>query len=157
MLKWRNAVAVVDSHIQRIVLAKTNESAIELSNNVNPARGRKEVRSPTDHIMVITRYLNQQGSKSRQNSYQVQPPGNIGNLSASTQVRRLWVQTIQFLLSGVRPVFQKLTHKIYGEECLMMCCPCTAHPPKNEVIKNLVSICTKYDTSTFPCSRLFNT
>ena len=42
-----------------------NKSAIDLS-NANPACGHKEVRRSTGHIMVTTRYSDQQGSKSRQ-------------------------------------------------------------------------------------------
>ena len=43
-----------------------NKSAIDLSNNANPACGHKEVRRSTGHIMVTTRYSDRQGSKSRQ-------------------------------------------------------------------------------------------
>ena len=77
-----------DSHIQRIVLA-TEETMVtqEVSHrdlsNTNPARGHKEVRWSTGHIMVTALYSNQQGSKSRRNPCQVQPTENIGNLSAS--------------------------------------------------------------------------
>ena len=42
-----------------------NKSAIDLS-NANPACGLKGVRRSTGHIMVTTRYSDQQGSKSRQ-------------------------------------------------------------------------------------------
>ena len=63
----------IHSHIQRIVLATMettvtpHQSAIDLlSNNPNPACGHKELRRSTGHIMVITRYSDQQGSKSRQ-------------------------------------------------------------------------------------------
>ena len=65
-------VVVADSHMQRIVLVTEettvthNKSAIDLS-NVNPARGHKEVRKSTGHIMVTTRYSDQQRLKSRQN------------------------------------------------------------------------------------------
>ena len=41
--------------------------------------------------MVIILYSNQQGSKSRQNPYQVYPPENIEKSSASS--RYLWVRT----------------------------------------------------------------
>ena len=64
-------VVVVDSHIQRVLslqlkkLRCHNKSAIDLS-NANPACGHKEVRRSTGHIMVTTRYSDQQGSKSRQ-------------------------------------------------------------------------------------------
>ena len=114
LLKLRyEVVVVIDSCVQPIGLAKTEEttltqrdSHIYLS-NVNPSRGHKEVRRPTGHIMAITRYANQQRSRSRRNRYQVQPPDSIGNLSAST--RCLWVRTIHFLLSGMLPVFQNLS------------------------------------------------
>ena len=63
---------VVDSHIQRVVLA-TEETTVtqqvshrHLLSNANPACGHKEVRRSTGHIMVTTRYSDQQGSKSRQ-------------------------------------------------------------------------------------------
>ena len=42
-----------------------NKSAIDIS-NANPTCGHKEVRRSTGHIMVTTRYPDQQGSKSRQ-------------------------------------------------------------------------------------------
>ena len=74
-------VVVVDSHIQRIVLATeettvTQQVSKDLS-NANPACGHKEVvvvvvvehkevRRSTGHIMVTTRYSDQQGPKSRQ-------------------------------------------------------------------------------------------
>ena len=64
-------VVVVDSHIQRIVLTTEentvthNKSAIDLS-NANLACGHKEVLRSTGHIMVASRYSDQQGSKSRQ-------------------------------------------------------------------------------------------
>ena len=78
-------IVVVDSHIQRIVLA-TEETTVTQqvshrpvvvvvfftltdrasTSNANPACGHKEVRRSTGHIMVTTRYSDQQGSKSRQ-------------------------------------------------------------------------------------------
>ena len=64
-------LVVVDSHVQRIVLATEETtviqqvSHIDLS-NANPACGHKEVRRSTGHIMVTTRYADQPGSKSRQ-------------------------------------------------------------------------------------------
>ena len=61
--------------------------------------------------MVTTRHSNQQGSKSRQNPCQVQPPENIGNLSASRPC--LWVRTIvSTVFAGVLPVFQNLNYKL---------------------------------------------
>ena len=57
--------------------------------------------------MVIARYLNQQGSKSRQNPCQVQPTENIGNVSASRRCYEL-----QFPLSGVLPIFQNLNYML---------------------------------------------
>ena len=47
-------------------LRRRNKSAIDLS-NANPACGHKEVLRSTGHIVVTTRYSDQQGSKSRQN------------------------------------------------------------------------------------------
>ena len=64
-------VVVVDSHIQRSVLAAEETtvtqqvSHIDVS-NANPACGPKHVVRSTSHIMVTTRYSDQQGSKSRQ-------------------------------------------------------------------------------------------
>ena len=46
-------------------LRRHNKSAIDLS-NANPACGHKEERRSTGHIMLTTRYSDQQGSKSRQ-------------------------------------------------------------------------------------------
>ena len=62
-------VVVVDSRVQRIVLATeetmvTQQVSHRLS-NVNPACGHKVVRRSTGHIMVTTRYSDQQGSKSQ--------------------------------------------------------------------------------------------
>ena len=42
-----------------------NKSAMDLS-NANPACGHKEAGKSTGHIMVTTRYSNQEGYKSRQ-------------------------------------------------------------------------------------------
>ena len=67
-----------------------NESAIDLS-NINPARGYKEVRRSTSHVIVTTRYSSQQRSKSQQTSCRIRPSENIGNLSATR--RCLWLQT----------------------------------------------------------------
>ena len=86
-----------------------NESAIDLS-NANPARGHKEVRRSTGRIVVTTRYSNQQGSKSRLNSCQVQPTESMGNLSASR--RCLWVRTTVSLSINTS----------YRKDCLI-CCP----------------------------------
>ena len=63
-------VAVVDSNIQRIVLAmkklrRQKKSAIDLS-NANPACGHEEARRSTGYIMVTIRYSDQEGSRSRQ-------------------------------------------------------------------------------------------
>ena len=52
-------VVVVDSHIQRVVLATeetTVTQQVSLLSNANPACGHKEVRSSTKHIMVTTHY-----------------------------------------------------------------------------------------------------
>ena len=51
-------------------LRRHNKSAIDLS-NANPACGHKNVRRSTGHIMVTTRYSDQQGSKSRQKVMQL--------------------------------------------------------------------------------------
>ena len=48
-------------------IRRHNKSAIGLSNNANPACGHEEVSRSAGHIMVTTRYSDQQGSKSRQN------------------------------------------------------------------------------------------
>ena len=54
-------VVVVDSHIQRIVLATEETTVTQVSHlsNANPACGHKEVRRSTGHIMVTTRYSDQ--------------------------------------------------------------------------------------------------
>ena len=63
---------VVDSHIQRTVLA-TEETTVTQQVSHRPikcrslSRGHKEVRRSAGHIMVTTRYSGQQGFKSRQN------------------------------------------------------------------------------------------
>ena len=53
-------------YLQLNKLRGHNKSAIDLS-NANPACVHKEVRRSTGHIIVTTRYSDQQGSKSRQN------------------------------------------------------------------------------------------
>ena len=104
-------VAVVDSYIQRIVLA-TEEDNNNVTQQVSHrlikcqsllsslAREHKEVRRSTGHIMVTARYLNRQGSKSRQNPCQVQPIENIINKSLSASRRRLWVRTTVSTVEG---------------------------------------------------------
>ena len=57
-------VGVVDSYIQRVVLA-TEETAV-IQQVSRRACGHKEVPRSTGHSMVTTRYSDQQGSKSRQ-------------------------------------------------------------------------------------------
>ena len=47
------------------LICPEHTNTIDLS-NANPACGHKEVRRSTGHIMVTTRYSDQQGSKSRQ-------------------------------------------------------------------------------------------
>ena len=59
-------------------------STIPKQSVANPVRGHKEIRRrSTGHIMVRTRYSNQQSYKSLHNPCQVQTPENIGNLFAS--------------------------------------------------------------------------
>ena len=58
--------SVMSSQLKK--LRGNNASAIDLS-NANPACGHKEVRGSTGHIVVTTRYSDQQGSKSRQKRY----------------------------------------------------------------------------------------
>ena len=64
-------VCWVDSNIQCIVLA-TEETTVTQQVSYRPIKcqypacGHKEVRRSTGHIMVTTRYSDQQGSKSRQ-------------------------------------------------------------------------------------------
>ena len=65
-------VVVVDSDIQRIVLATEETTA------ANRARGHKEVLRSTGHIMVTTRYSNR--DPNRDKSYatlQVMAPSNV--------------------------------------------------------------------------------
>ena len=86
----------------------------------NPACGHKEVRRSTGHIMVTTRYSNQLGSKSRQFSCQVQPPENIGDLSAS--IRCPWVRTTVSTVCSAASIFRIWTTS-YREKTD----PCVAH------------------------------
>ena len=53
------------SSLQLKKLRWHNKAPIDLS-NASPACGHKEVRRSTGHIMVTTRYSDQQGSESRQ-------------------------------------------------------------------------------------------
>ena len=56
---------------------------LRCAKNADFARGHGEAQRPRSHTMVtICCYLNQQGTKSRRNPFQVQPTGNAGNLSA---------------------------------------------------------------------------
>ena len=64
-----NVVVGDDSNIQRFVLV-TEETTVaqrvsHRSIKYSPARGHKKVRRSKGHIMVTTRYSDQQGSKSR--------------------------------------------------------------------------------------------
>ena len=61
--------------------------------------------------MVTTRYSDQKGSKSRQNSFQVQPTENTENLSASR--RCLWVRTTR---EESRVVSKHRIQTEYGDE-----------------------------------------
>ena len=99
--------------------------------NTNLARGHKEVRRSTGHIMVTTRYSNQQGSKSRQNPCQVQPPENIGNLSVSR--RCLWVKTT------VSTVWIAVSISVVAEiQATEKTVSCAAHSRKSsKVIQNV--------------------
>ena len=85
----------VDSHVQRTVLATDETTVTQLAShrplsNAHPASGHEEVPRSTGHIMVTTRYSDQQGSKSRQkkkkkNRYatpQAMAPTNYQNGSA---------------------------------------------------------------------------
>ena len=64
-------VAVVDSHVQRIVLA-TEETTVTQRVSHKPIKcqsrlwSQRGTKVATGHIMVTTRYSEQQGSKSRQ-------------------------------------------------------------------------------------------
>ena len=79
-------VVVIDSDIQRIALA-TEETTVTQQVSHVPIKCQSRswsqvVRRSAGHIMVTARYLNQQGSKSRQKPCQVQPTENIGNVSS---------------------------------------------------------------------------
>ena len=60
-------VVIVDSPIQGVVLS-TEETTVtqQVSHRAIKCQSRKEVRRSTGHIMVTTRYSDQQGSKSPQ-------------------------------------------------------------------------------------------
>ena len=65
----RKTEEIVDSHVQRLVLATEETTVTQVSHrpsNVNPACRHKEVRRSTGHMMVTTRCSDPQGSKSRQ-------------------------------------------------------------------------------------------
>ena len=105
------------------------------------ARGHKEVRRSTAHIMVTARYSNKQGSKSRQNPYQAQPTENIGNISEprlcleyELQFQVLYLECCQYLVFQNLNYYYKLQRRL-----MMMCCP------TNKVIKSDTTrrVCTK--------------
>ena len=102
-----------------------NKSAIDLS-NANPARGHKEVRRSTGHIVVTTRYPDQQVSKLRQNvvrqNNQWHRPmskrfkSNLDRLEllSPTHGQRSQQQSGQITLQSVlinKPKFLKATHR----------------------------------------------
>ena len=70
------------------------------------------------HIVVTTRYSNQQGSKSRQNPCQILPTKNIGDLSARVKTMSLGTNysTVSTVWSGVLPVFHHLNYKLNYRE-----------------------------------------
>ena len=71
-LERRGTILLLNSHIQRTVLATGETTVTQQVNyrliNASSACGHKEVPRSTGHIVVTTRYSDQQGSKSRQNA-----------------------------------------------------------------------------------------
>ena len=107
-------VLVVDSHIQRIVLAtvetgRHNKSVIYLS-NANPARGHKEVRTSTGAIMVTARYSNQQDPNRRRTLARSNQPRTPEICQRQDDI---FGYELQSLLSGVLPIFQNLNYKLH--------------------------------------------
>ena len=102
-------------------IRRPNESAIDLS-NANHARGHKEVRRSTGHIMVTTRHSNQKGSESRQ------------NLSSREHRKLIGVKTVSFRTNYSFNCLEychyfRIWITSYRKDCLMW-------SPSNEVIKS---------------------
>ena len=78
--------------------------------------------------MVTVRLSNQQGPKSRQNSCQVQPPENIGNLSASKPCFGVQTTVSTVVVESAASISEselQTTEKVVG---------CAAHPPKSSKV-----------------------
>ena len=133
-------------HIRRFVLTTEENTAMQrVSHRLIKCQSRsgshQEARRSTGHIMVPTRYSDQQGSKSRQSPGHVQPPENIGTLSALRQ--RLRVQS-------AAPVVQNLNYKL--QRGLHDVLP--AHIPKSsKYFKKLSPLCEGYTKTS--CATLF--
>ena len=102
--------------------------------NANPARGHKDVRRwSTGHIVVTTRYSNQQGFKiaTKPLPDQVQPPENIENVLALSRrcllcirtgvstVVTVWSVNIASISESELSELQVKLHMV--EDCLMCC------------------------------------
>ena len=131
-------VVVVDSHIQRIVLATEEttvtqqKSVIDLS-SANPACGHKEVRRSTGHIIVTTRYSDQQGSKSRQ------------------KVMRLYKQRRRPISKRfIKPPYSISRATSIDSERYIT----GGHPGSSEVPRNPL---TRWDVSSIPANGIFLT
>ena len=117
-------VADDDSHIRRLALEPDEPTmTLQVSDlaNANPARGHKEARRSTGHIMVTPRYSNQQGLKSRQIHCQVRLTKNIGNLPASR--RCLWIRTTFSTVWSTASISEPELQA--AEKDCLMCCPST--------------------------------
>ena len=105
---------IADSHIQRIVLA-TEEAMVTQHVSHRPIKcqsrswSQRYTKVNGSH-MVTTRYSNQQGYKLRQ----VPAEYNHSRSLESTFRRQdgVFGYELQFLLSGVLPVFQNLNYKL---------------------------------------------
>ena len=79
--------------------------------NANPALGHKEVRMPTDHIVVTTRYSNRQGSKSRQIPCPAREPTSLKNAPRILPFRRSSLPLVGRKQTVFRPqLFSQKSH-----------------------------------------------
>ena len=95
-------------------LRRHNKSAIDLS-NANPACGHKEVRRSTGHIIVTTRYSDQQGSKSRQKVMRLYKQSTPTNIKTVHQTSLLHIESNLDRLGMLSPTHDQRSQQKNGK------------------------------------------